>query len=322
MALGVGPGDEVIIPTVTYIATANCVKYCHATPVLVDVEPGTMNIDPACIEAKITPKTKGIIPVHLYGHAADMAAITVIAKKHNLFVLEDAAEAHGATVWDKRVGGLGTCATFSFFGNKILTTGEGGMVTTNDDTLAQKLRLFRGQGMDPNRRYWFPVIGYNYRMTNIQAAIGLGQMERIETALARRKEMAHWYDEALSPLEDRIELPRRAHWAGHVYWMYNIFIKNATEARRDQIMGLLDQAGIETRPVFYPMHILPPYLEETSYAVADGWACRGINLPSHEGLNREDIYRIAASLQDALLATQDQPGKMAKESLPPAARAA
>lgn len=322
VALGVGPGDEVIIPTVTYIATANCVKYCHATPVLVDVEPGTMNIDPACIEAKITPKTKGIIPVHLYGHAADMAAITVIAKKHNLFVLEDAAEAHGATVWDKRVGGLGTCATFSFFGNKILTTGEGGMVTTNDDTLAQKLRLFRGQGMDPNRRYWFPVIGYNYRMTNIQAAIGLGQMERIETALARRKEMAHWYDEALSPLEDRIELPRRAHWAGHVYWMYNIFIKNATEARRDQIMGLLDQAGIETRPVFYPMHILPPYLEETSYAVADEWACRGINLPSHEGLNREDIYRIAASLQDALLATQDQPGKTTKESLPPAARAA
>ena len=119
-----GPGDEVIIPTVTYIATANCVKYCHATPVLVDVEPGTMNIDPACIEAKITPKTKGIIPVHLYGHAADMDAINAIAKKHNLFVLEDAAEAHGATVWDKRVGSLGTCATFSFFGNKTIVSAD------------------------------------------------------------------------------------------------------------------------------------------------------------------------------------------------------
>ncbi len=305
VALGVGPGDEVIIPTVTYIATANCVKYCHATPVLVDVEPGTMNIDPACIEAKITSKTKGIIPVHLYGHAADMDAINAIAKKHNLFVLEDAAEAHGATVGNKRVGALGTCATFSFFGNKILTTGEGGMVTTNDDELAQKLRLFRGQGMDPNRRYWFPVIGYNYRMTNIQAAIGLGQMERVETALLRRKEMAHWYDEALACLTDHIELPCQAHWAGHVYWMYNIFLKGATETRRDWIMSQLDQHGIETRPVFYPLHCMPPYFEERTYAVADSWACRGINLPSHEGLSREDIQRIAKTLQDALLVIHD-----------------
>ncbi len=322
VALGVGPGDEVIIPTVTYIATANCVKYCHATPVLVDVEPGTLNIDPASIEAKITAKTKGIIPVHLYGHAANMNAINAIAKKHKLFVLEDAAEAHGATVDGKRVGGLGTCATFSFFGNKILTTGEGGMVTTNDTELAQRLRLFRGQGMDPNRRYWFPVIGYNYRMTNIQAAIGLGQMERIETALSRRKEMARWYDEALAPMKDHIELPGQAPWAGHVYWMYNIFIKGASESRRDQIMHLMDQAGIETRPVFYPMHIMPPYFEEKPYPVADGWACRGINLPSHEGLTREDIFRVAKTLQDALSATQDQSASMTNDGPPAVARAA
>ncbi len=300
VALGVGPADEVIIPTVTYIATANCVAYCHATPVLVDVEPGTMNIDPAAIEAKITPKTKGIIPVHLYGHPADMEAIHTIAKKHNLFVLEDAAEAHGATVWGKRVGSLGNCATFSFFGNKILTTGEGGMVTTNDDELAARLRLFRGQGMDPQRRYWFPVVGYNYRMTNIQAAIGLAQMERIGTALTRRREMARWYHEALSCLADRIELPTESHWAGHVYWMYNIFLKDADETRRDSVMKLMDQAGIETRPVFYPMHVMPPYFEGTPYPVADDWARRGINLPSHEGLTRADIERIAETLEKAV----------------------
>ena len=303
VALGVGPGDEVIIPTVTYIATANCVTYCHATPVLVDVEPGTMNIDPAAIEAKITPKTKGIIPVHLYGHPADMEAIQKIAKKHNLFVLEDAAEAHGATVWGKRVGTLGNCATFSFFGNKILTTGEGGMVTTDDDDLAARLRLFRGQGMDPKRRYWFPVVGYNYRMTNIQAAIGLAQMERVGTALTKRREMARWYHEALGPLSDKIDLPAEAHWAGHVYWMYNIFLKDSDEARRDSVMKLMDQAGIETRPVFYPMHVMPPYFEDRSYPIADDWARRGINLPSHEGLTREDVYRVAGALESGLIET-------------------
>jgi len=303
VALGVGPGDEVIIPTVTYIATANCVTYCHATPVLVDVEPGTMNIDPAAIEAKITPKTKGIIPVHLYGHPADMEAIQKIAKKHNLFVLEDAAEAHGATVWGKRVGTLGNCATFSFFGNKILTTGEGGMVTTDDDDLAARLRLFRGQGMDPKRRYWFPVVGYNYRMTNIQAAIGLAQMERVGTALTKRREMARWYHEALAPLSDKIDLPTEAHWAGHVYWMYNIFLKDSDEARRDGVMKLMDQAGIETRPVFYPMHVMPPYFEDRSYPIADDWARRGINLPSHEGLTREDVYRVAGALESGLIET-------------------
>ena len=175
VALDLKPGDEVIIPTVTYIATANAVRYCGATPVLVDVCADTMNINPADIERKITPKTRGIIPVHLYGHPADMDAVNRIATKHGLWVVEDAAEAHGAEVNGKKVGTLGTCATFSFFGNKIITTGEGGMVTTDDDELAAKLRLYRGQGMDPNRRYWFPVVGFNYRMTNIQAAIGLAQ---------------------------------------------------------------------------------------------------------------------------------------------------
>lgn len=300
VALGLKPGDEVIIPTVTYIATANAVRYCGATPVLVDVCADTMNIDPADIERKITPKTRGIIPVHLYGHPADMDAVNRIASKYGLWVVEDAAEAHGAEVNGKKVGTLGTCATFSFFGNKIITTGEGGMITTDDHELATRLRLYRGQGMDPNRRYWFPVIGYNYRMTNIQAAIGLAQMEGIETALADRERLAGWYDAELSDLIEQIVLPAQATWAKQVYWMYNIFLRHGNENRRDQVMRDLDDMGIETRPVFYPMHVLPPYQEATSYPVADLWSQRGINLPTHQDLTRDDVERIARSLREAL----------------------
>ncbi|GLH38157.1 MULTISPECIES: DegT/DnrJ/EryC1/StrS family aminotransferase [Pseudomonas] len=302
VVLDLQPGDEVIIPTVTYIATANAVRYCGATPVLVDVCADTMNIDPQTIESKITAKTKGIIPVHLYGHPAQMDVVNQIAHKHNLWVVEDAAEAHGAEVKGSKVGSMGTCATFSFFGNKIVTTGEGGMITTNDDELAAKLRLFRGQGMDPNRRYWFPVIGYNYRMTNIQAAIGLAQMENIATALADRERIAGWYNEALADLKDKIVLPTQASWAKQVFWMYNIFLADGDEHKRDAVMQKMDEMGIETRPVFYPMHVLPPYKEDNHYPVADLWSGRGINLPTHQDLTQEDIIRVAASLREVLTA--------------------
>ncbi|QAU24995.1 DegT/DnrJ/EryC1/StrS family aminotransferase [Dyella sp. M7H15-1] len=300
VALGLKPDEEVIVPTVTYIATANAVRYCSATPVFVDVCSDTMNIDPEAIEAKITPKTRGIIPVHLYGHPADMTRVNDIASRYGLWVLEDAAEAHGAEVHGKRVGGLGACAIFSFFGNKIITTGEGGMVTTHDDELAAKLRLFRGQGMDPQRRYWFPVIGYNYRMTNIQAAIGLAQMENVNQALYERERLAGWYNEALAELEQRIILPVKQEWAKEVYWMYNIFLREGGAQKRDAVMRSLDEAGIETRPVFYPMHVMPPYQDNGVYPVADLWAQRGINLPTHQDLTREDVERIASSLKVAL----------------------
>src|SRR3990167_9244741 len=284
VALGLQPGDEVIVPTVTYIATANAVTYCGAKPVFVDVSPDTLNINPAAIRGKISPRTKGIIAVHLYGHPADMDAINATARDCNLWVLEDAAEAHGAEV----------------NGNKIITTGEGGMITNDDDELAARLRLFRGQGMDPKRRYWFPVVGYNYRMTNIQAAIGLAQMEGVATALAERESLACWYAEALSNLTDRILLPVQAEGAKHVFWMYTIFLRNGGEKERDAVMQCLDGLGIETRPVFYPMHVLPPNQEDTAYPVADLWAQRGINLPTHQGLVLADIERIAAALDAAL----------------------
>lgn len=300
MALGLKPGDEVLIPTVTYIATANAVRYCGATPVFVDVCTGTLTIDPLDMERKITSKTRGIIPVHLYGHPAKMDAINDLAKRHGLFVLEDAAEAHGAEYLGKKVGGLSDCAAFSFFGNKIVTTGEGGMVTTNDDELAAKLRLHRGQGMDPKRRYWFPVVGYNYRMTNIQAAIGLAQMENIQTALAERERLAKWYDKALSPLSTKIVMPVHASWAKSVCWMYIIFLREGGEKERDAVMQMLDKDSIQTRPVFYPIHTLPPYEEESSYPVADQWAQRGINLPTHQMLTEDDVARIADRLYAAI----------------------
>lgn len=296
VALGVEPEDEVLVPTLTYIATANAVRYCGATPVLVDSSPDTLNIAAGNISAHVTDRTKGVIPVHLYGHPADMNATLAGAAEHGLWTVEDAAEAHGAEVEGRRVGSLGTCATFSFFGNKIITTGEGGMVTTDDADLAARLRLYRGQGMDANRRYWFPVVGYNYRMTNIQAAIGLAQLETIDDALAYRDQVAGWYDEAFEEFEDCVIVLDEQPWAKRVVWLYNVFLRNGGAARRDQVMRDLDELGIETRPVFYPMHQLPPYATDAEFPVATSWSERGITLPVHQGVTREDVERIVTSL--------------------------
>jgi perosamine synthetase len=296
--LGVGPGDEVITPTLTYIATANTVRYCGATPVFVDSEPRTMNIDPSLIEAKITPRTRAILPVHLYGHPADMGPILDIAKRRGLAVLEDAAEAHGALYRGTKTGAIAELAAFSFFGNKIITTGEGGMLTTNDAGLARKLRLIRGQGMDLERRYWFTVVGNNFRMTNIQAAIGLAQAEKIDVHLAQRQRVAAWYHKHLADLRDEIDLPLQEPWAHHSYWIYTILLKRGRAADRDRWMAALAERGIETRPVFYPMHVMPPYREaDGSYPVAESLSQRGISLPTHGLLTEEDIEFIAGCMR-------------------------
>jgi perosamine synthetase len=301
-ALGITAGDEVIIPSLTYIATANAVVYCNATPVFVDNDVASFNMDPATLAARITPRTKAIIPVHLYGHPVDMDPVLDLARKHNLYVVEDAAEAVGARYKGRKVGGLGDCAIFSFFGNKIITTGEGGMVTTNDDALAARLRLLRGQGMDPSRRYWFPVIGYNYRMTNVAAAIGLGQIERIDHHLKTRQAVAAAYQRRLSPLANRIALPETESWAEHVFWMYTIRLLDGVEKTRDEVMAAMDAEGVETRPVFYPMHVLPPYegVGGGPFPCAELCASRGINLPTHGGLTEQDIDRVADALAAAL----------------------
>ena len=298
LGLGVSAGDEVIVPTLTFVATANAVKYCQATPVFVDSEPRTMNMDPRQIERQITSRTKGIIVVHLYGHPADMDPIMEIARSRGLFVLEDAAEAHGATYKGQRVGGIGDAATFSFFGNKIITTGEGGMITTRDAALAERIRLLRGQGMDPQRRYWFPMVGYNYRMTNIEAAIGLAQTENITEHIADRRRVAAWYEKHLAGLSQYVQLPIEEEWGCHAFWMYAILLQETVKIGRDDFMANLHEQGIETRPIFYPMHVLPPYAEpDGSYPIADALSRRGLNLPTHGLLEEEDIAYIAESIR-------------------------
>jgi perosamine synthetase len=300
-ALGVGPGDEVIVPTLTFVATANTVTYCGAQPVFVDAEPDTWTIDAAAIEAKITPRTKGIIVVHLFGHPADMEPIKALARRHGLFVLEDAAQAHGAEYRGRRAGSLGDIATFSFFGNKIVTTGEGGMVVTDDDATAGRMRLLRTHGMDPHRRYWHPVIGYNYRMTNIAAAIGLAQLERVDWQLERRRQLAAWYREELEE-SDAVTPQAERKWARHVWWMFSVLIGEDT-ADRDDVMDSMRQRGIETRPIVHPLHTLPPYRAATlgqAFPVAESIARRGINLPTWAGLTREQVRRVCETLLERL----------------------
>lgn len=296
-ALGVSEDDEVIMPALTYIATANCVKYCGGVPVLVDNDRGTFNIDPASIEKVITSKTKGIVVVHLYGQSADMDPILEVAERHGIWVLEDAAEAHGALYKNKPVGGLGICGSFSFFGNKIITTGEGGAVTTNDDALAEKMRFLRSQGMDPSRRYWHPEVGYNYRMTNVTAAIGVAQMERLSEALNTRRWIAETYERLLAGYAEHIILPYVASECEHSYWMYTIMLGEKSKVSRDEAMLKLEVMGIETRPIFYPLNQMPPYYDsllDVPNAVFCG--AQGINLPTHELLTEEDIERVCKSL--------------------------
>ena len=299
LALGIGPGDEVIVPTLTYVATANAVKYAEATPVLAESEPGTGNIDPSGIERLITAKTKAIIPVPLYGHPCDMDSIMAIAQKHGLKVIEDAAEALGARYKGKLCGGIADMATFSFYGNKTITTGEGGMVVTNYDALAAKVRLLKGQGMDPLRRYWFPVVGYNYRMTNVQAAIGLAQIERIDEHVGRRKEIALWYSKALSGIKG-ITLPVVKSYAEHSCWMYTVLVDKEYGMTRDELMAHLAANNIETRPAFYPMHVMPVYCQDGSrFKTAEDFASRGMNLPTFFSLTQGDVERVAGLIREA-----------------------
>ena len=296
VALGVGPGDEVIVPTLTFIATANAVTYCGAKPVFVDVEPDSWTVAASRIQEKITSKTRGIIVVHLYGHPCDLDPILSLAGDHNLFVIEDAAEAHGAKYKGRKVGALADIGIFSFYGNKVMTTGEGGMLTTNDSAIAKKARLLRGQGMDPQRRYWHEVIGFNYRMTNVAAAIGLAQLEKIDWHLSRRAEVNNYYRELLADFPG-ISWQTDKDWAQPIYWMFNVVLDGNYD--RDAVMSYLKESGVETRPVFHPMHLLPPYRSEddnSQYPVAENISGRSLSLPTWAGLSRDDIRYVVDCL--------------------------
>ena len=303
LALGVGPGDEVIVPTLTFVATANAVTYCGARPRFVDIEPDTWTLDPGLIEAKITARTKAILPVHLYGCVANMDAITEIARRHNLFVLEDAAEAHGAESRGRRVGSLNDVAAFSFYGNKIITCGEGGMVVTDSEEIGRYAAQLRGQGMDSERRYWFPIIGYNYRMPNLTAAVGLAQLERIDWHVKRRREVGSWYRELLRDVPG-IRWQAEKDGRGNVDWLFTIVLEEPIRVSRDVVIARLAECGVETRSVFYPMHLLPPYVgmgkQDGAFPVAEQVARSGFSLPTWAGLQREDVVYVCDALRDCI----------------------
>lgn len=295
-AARIGPGDEVIVPALTFVATANAVTYTGARPVLADVDPETWTIDPADVERRLSPRTRAIIPVHLYGHPADMDPLLAIARSRGLLVIEDAAEAHGATYKGRRVGGIGHIGCFSFYGNKMISTGEGGMVTTNDSSLAERVRLLRDHAMDPHRRYFHTVVGFNYRMTNLQAAVGCAQIESIDTLLARTRAVALQYTERLRGVFG-LTLPVERPWATNVFWMFSVLVEAAFGLSRDAVMKTLEADGIETRPFFIPLHKLPPYASNETYPVAERVASRGVNLPSGPGLGASSIERVCSRVE-------------------------
>lgn len=297
VACGIQPGDEVVMPTLSYVATANAARYCGAIPVFVDSEPNFYAIDVEKIEDAITPRTKAILTVPLYGHPVDIDPIAEIASRHGIMLIEDAAEALGASYKGRRVGSLAKCSSFSFFGNKTITTGEGGAIVTNDKALAQRMKFLRGQAVDPNKSYWHPEVGFNYRMTNIAAAIGVAQAERLEIHVQRRRQVAKWYFDRLWAGQDLLQLPRSASWAEHSYWMYTVVLKTQVNIDREEWIKELSVRGIETRPIFYPIHGMPPYRgQKGQFPVADQISSRGINLPTHGMLSEDDVDYICENL--------------------------
>lgn len=296
-------GDEVIIPASTMIATAFAVVYCGVKPVLVDAEPETWNIDVEKIEEKITNKTKAIMPVHIYGHPCDMDPIMKLARGHDLYVVEDAAEAHGAEYRGKKTGGIGDIGCFSFYANKIITTGEGGMLVTNDEEIVEKAKSLRNLCFPKEKRvYLHSEVGYNYRMTNIQAAIGLAQFERMDELAEMRRRNAHLYNECLKDIKG-IKLPPEKEWAKNVYWMYSILIEDEFGMSRDKLMKELEKKGIETRTFFIPMHKQPVFqnmglFKGENYPVAVELARRGMYLPSSSGLKEEEISYVCNAIRD------------------------
>ncbi len=284
MALGIGKGDEVIVPSLTFVATANAVTYTGAKPIFVDSHPDYWCINPNKIEEAITPKTKAILPVHLYGMPCDMFHIKGIAKTYNLSVIEDCAEAHGAEYLDYKVGSFGDIGCFSQYGNKTITTGESGMCVSNNPELIEKIKLLRDH-YPTDRKYWYENLGYNYRLTNIQAAIGCAQLEKIETIIKNKRRNAKIYNDLLQ--NTNVTLPPEEPWAKSVYWMYSILTK-----KRDELAAALKKADIDSRPFFNPMHIMPLYRTDQILPVSERLGRMGLNLPSSPLLKEEEIKKV------------------------------
>jgi perosamine synthetase len=302
LTLDVRRGDEVIVPSLTYIATANVVRYMGAVPVFVDVDPDTWCIDPKKIEAAVTPRTKGIIVVHLYGHPADMDEINHIAAVNGLWVVEDAAEAPLATYKGRPVGSLAPIATFSFYGNKIFTCGEGGAVTLSDTSHEVRARTLRGQGMDPKRQYYFPITGYNFRLTNVACAMLCAQLERRDQILRRRYDIYTLYRKLLGDIPG-IGLQPNASWAVVAPWLFSITIATKVFGRsRDEVIAGLAKDGIDTRPFFIPLHTLPPFRDEARRRAehlprTEDLGQSGINLPTYNAMTNADVERVVGVIK-------------------------
>lgn len=299
--LDLKPGDEVIVPSFTYIASVNTIVQAGAVPVFAEVREEDWLIDSADVARRITPRTRAIMPVHLYGAVCDMDALHSLAQSHGLALVEDCAEALGSTWRGRHVGSFSDVATFSFFGNKTVTTGEGGMVMARDAEMLRKLTVAKGQGMDPERRYWHITMGFNYRMTNIAAAIGLGQIERLDSILQRKRRIARQYRLLLSNQPVTFQHPRPEVESSE--WLISLLLPTGVD--RDAVMQRMAEARIETRPVFYCAHHMPHHRRpELSLPISENVAARGISLPSYPTLTEGDVERICATLVDAIHAAR------------------
>lgn len=301
-ALKIGKDDEILVPDLTFISPASMAVLCGATPVFVDVDRKTWTMDPSDIEKRITVRTKAVVPVHLYGHPCDMDPIMEIARRHGLHVIEDCAEALGAEYKGRKVGTIGDIGTFSFFANKVITTGEGGMVTTGNTELYRRMQLLRDHGMARGKRYWHQVTGFNYRLTNLQAAIGLAQMERIDEFLEYREKVVARYEDQLKNIEGII-LPPHEIWAKNIYWLYSIIIdEEVTGVTRDSLMAQLTDHGIDTRPLFYPLHQQPPFSATAgrTFPNSDWLAARGLSLPTSNNIMLEDVDKVCAVIRSIM----------------------
>ncbi|MDP4267530.1 MAG: DegT/DnrJ/EryC1/StrS family aminotransferase [Bacteroidota bacterium] len=297
ISLGIGINDEVIVPSFTYIASVNAITYSGAKPIFVDSDIETWQLDIEDVKRKITNKTKAILAVHLYGNPCKIVELQKICKENGIFLIEDCAEALGAKCNEKFVGTFGDVSAFSFFGNKTITTGEGGMVATNIKELSEKIVKLKGQGLSTgNIYYWHDILGYNYRMTNICAALGFAQMENIDEIINRKRKIAEYYKNELR--ETGLILHHESGKDFSTYWMYSILTESID--KRNCLIDHLKKNGIETRPFFYPVHRMPMYNSENSFPVADALSQRGINLPSYPGLNYDDICEICFHIKEFL----------------------
>ena len=313
VALGIGPGDEVIMPTFTIISCAASIVRAGARPVLVDSDPVTWNMDVEKLKAKVKAeveernnrKLKAIMVVHIYGLPVDMDPVIEIAKKYGLKIIEDAAEMHGQTYKGRPCGSFGDISTFSFYPNKHITTGEGGMIVTDDPELAERCRSLRNLCFQPKKRFVHEELGWNFRMTNLQAALGVAQLERLDEFVARKRRMGKRYTELLLSVESLELMPEKTGYADNIYWVYGLVLKDEIPFDAEEAMRRLAQLGVGTRPFFWPMHEQPVFhkmglFKDESYPVAERLARRGFYIPSGMALTEEQMERVAEGVKEIM----------------------